>query len=107
MQNGRRPSATSWSDARRVLEFIAQFNSTATPLCDSLNEKLLLQIARASNAQISPMASIIGGIAAQEILKVPPISICSALYPDWCCDYSMLFVGVFGQVHSFAAASIL
>ncbi|KAJ3092989.1 SPS-sensor component ptr3, partial [Quaeritorhiza haematococci] len=66
--NGELPRPRNEQDAAEVFEFAKSINSkSASPI--ELDEKLIKELAFQSRGDLTPMAAVIGGLVAQEVLK--------------------------------------
>lgn len=67
--NNRLPEPYAEQDAAQVIEFANKINSTSKSTVEKVDDKLLRLIAYQSQGQLNPMATLFGGIVAQEALK--------------------------------------
>eukprot|EP00051_Salpingoeca_urceolata_P001118 m.38770 g.38770 ORF g.38770 m.38770 type:complete len:1019 (+) comp11205_c0_seq3:99-3155(+) len=67
-KNGRMPKPKDAADAAEVLAFAKEINDKSENKTD-LDEALLAQLASQASGELAPMVAVIGGIAAQEVMK--------------------------------------
>ena len=67
-QHKRLPKPRNEDDALAVVKFAKEFNATVK-LVEDIDEKLIKELAYQSRGDIAPMAAVIGGMVAQEVLK--------------------------------------
>lgn len=58
------------ADAAEFLSIAKELNSTLTEKVEEFDEKLISQFAYTCTGDLCPMAAVIGGITAQEVMKV-------------------------------------
>lgn len=58
------------SDAEEFLAIAKEVNASSGAKCDELNEDFLKEVAYGAAGDLCPMAAVIGGITAQEVMKV-------------------------------------
>eukprot|EP00795_Rhopilema_esculentum_P000847 gene847-10594_t len=68
-KNGTLPKPRSKEDADKFLEFCKEINGKTKASVDSLDEKLLREFSYQARGNVSPMQAVIGGTAAQEVMK--------------------------------------
>ena len=67
---GKLPTPRNQADAEKVLSFAKAINEKRTnDKVDEVNDKLIIQLAQTARGDLSPMATIFGGIVAQEVIK--------------------------------------
>jgi len=66
--NGALPNPANIADAEKVVEYAKAYAASQQPAIE-FDEKFVLKLARCSDAVLSPMAAVMGGIAGQEVLK--------------------------------------
>ncbi|KAJ3380046.1 hypothetical protein HDU92_006225 [Lobulomyces angularis] len=66
---GRLPAPRNEADAAKVFEFAKEVNSQASYKVEELDEKLIKELAFQARGDITPIAAVIGGLVAQEVLK--------------------------------------
>jgi len=67
---GKLPAPRNQADAEKVLAFAKAINDKRTnDKVDEVNDKLIVQLAQTAKGDLSPMATIFGGIVAQEVIK--------------------------------------
>lgn len=63
-------------DAAEVVSLAKERNASTAAKVDKLDEKLISLLACVSAGSLCPMQAVIGGIAAQELMKVQQIALC-------------------------------
>lgn len=67
---GKLPAPRNQADAEKVLSFAKAINDKRTnDKVDEVNDKLIIQLAQTARGDLSPMATIFGGVVAQEVIK--------------------------------------
>ncbi|KAH8021669.1 hypothetical protein HPB51_016065 [Rhipicephalus microplus] len=69
-KHSRLPRPWNKEDAAEVVALAKEKNASSAKPLESLDEKLLSGLAHVSSGSLCPMQAVIGGIAAQEIMKV-------------------------------------
>ena len=57
-------------DAAAFVDVVKEVNSGSSWKCDDLDDNLMKEFAYGAAGDICPMAAVIGGITAQEVMKV-------------------------------------
>ncbi|XP_040359300.2 ubiquitin-like modifier-activating enzyme 1 isoform X9 [Ixodes scapularis] len=68
-KHGRLPGPWNKEDAAEVVALAKERNASTTAKVDELDEKLISLLAQVSAGSLCPMQAVIGGIAAQELMK--------------------------------------
>lgn len=67
--NGQLPRPRNDADAQKVFELAKEINAKHPAKAEELDEKLIKELAYQARGDITPMAAVIGGMVAQEVLK--------------------------------------
>jgi ubiquitin-activating enzyme E1 len=57
-------------DAEEFLSVFKEVNASSGAKCEELNENVLREFAYGARGDLCPLAAVIGGITAQEVMKV-------------------------------------
>ncbi|KAL5009039.1 hypothetical protein ScPMuIL_014620 [Solemya velum] len=68
-KNGTLPRPRNKADAEEFIAIVKELNSTLTDKVDEFNEQLLADFALTCRGDLCPMAAVIGGLTAQEVMK--------------------------------------
>ena len=69
LRQGRLPRPRNEEDANVVLQIAVEINKASASPLEELNDKLIKELAYQAVGDVAPMAAVIGGLVAQEVLK--------------------------------------